>query len=91
MGERFDYVMSLPELTDDILLEYDRNYDTGKYQLTGLRKKHFARCSTKLFNELINELQNNKDCGYVTHINNVVKDGYVPKYISVRPYLRVAP
>lgn len=83
MGKKFDYIMGLPELTDDVVKLYDQNYETGKYQLTGLREKHFVRCSSGLFGGLVEEIQTNKNCSYVTHINDLIKDGYIPEYLSV--------
>lgn len=83
MGERFDYIMSLPELKDGVVEEYDQNFETGKYKLTGLRSKHFVRCSSELFGGLVSELQNNKNTSYITHVNELIKDGYIPEYLSV--------
>lgn len=44
--------------------------------------KAFYRVDSESLKSLIEELQNNPDCGYVTNANDVIKDGVVPQKLS---------
>lgn len=51
--------------------------------LKGYRSKHFARITGEIFRELFDELRKNPNCSYDTYMNDVIKSGYNPKFISV--------
>lgn len=50
--------------------------------LEGHREKEFLRLDSSLFGDLIDELQNNPNCSYVTYANKLLKEGYIPKKLS---------
>lgn len=50
--------------------------------IDGSREKGFFRYSTEIFGELIDEIRKNSECGYETYMNDIIKDGYTPKYLS---------
>lgn len=56
---------------------------TDEDYLTGSRYKFFVRCSSKLFKDLIKELRDNPNCSYETYMNDLIKSGYTPKFISM--------
>lgn len=58
-------------------------YSETSGTLAGHREKGFIRCSGELFGDLIYELRNNPNSSYVTYMNDVIRDGYNPKYLSV--------
>jgi len=62
---------------------YDDLTPSSEDSLEGARRKKFIRMSGDAFNELFNEICNNPNCSYVTYMNDVIKSGYVPKYLSV--------
>lgn len=47
----------------------------------GRRYKKFSFFDSSFFSELIDDLQNNPDCQYVSYINDLVRSGYTPKWI----------
>lgn len=64
--------------------EYDDEKPENEHGfLRGYRSKRFYRFSSRLFSDLINELQNNPNCSYGTYVNDLIKSGYIPDYLSV--------
>ena len=68
----------------------DYVYDAGdeydvhtKDSLAGHRDKRYFRVDTSLFAPFIKEFSTNPDSSYITHINDLVSTGYVPKKVSV--------
>lgn len=59
--------------------DYD---EKDSISLEGHREKEFYRIDSELFQDLVKELQSNPNCGYVTYLNKIIRDGYVPKKIS---------
>lgn len=59
------------------------NYHEQNGNINGHRfGKQFFRVDNQVFNPLIEELQENNDCSYLTYANNVIKAGFIPKKIS---------
>ena len=56
---------------------------TKEDSIDGRREKVFVRCSSQYFGDLISELQSKADCTFDTYINDLVKDGYTPTFISI--------
>lgn len=72
-------------IDDSNIEEYERfnsNY-SWKEELGGIRGKHFVRCTSDCFEGLFDELRNNPNCSYDTYMNDVIKSGYDPKFLSV--------
>ena len=68
-------------IDDDLKIKqfYDEQYGT----LEGSRgDKTFYRFKSEVLQSLIAELHTNTDCGYKTYVNNVIKEGFIPKHIS---------
>lgn len=63
--------------------EYLIENNSEEYRLMGNRKKNFVRCLSEHFYDLINELRDNPKCSYDTYMNDVIKSGYTPKYLSI--------
>jgi len=62
---------------------YAENYHEQNGYIEGHRfGKQFFRVDNHIFKPLIEELQSNKECGYLTYANNVIKSSFVPKKIS---------
>ena len=51
-------------------------------ELLGHRRKKFVRCDSDVFSHFLNEIRTNSNCSYDTYINDLVKEGYTPKYLS---------
>lgn len=69
---------------DNQIERYDSIEPTSdKDYLSGSRFKFFVRCSSKLFKDLIKEIRNNPNCSYDTYINDLIKSGYTPKFVSM--------
>lgn len=51
--------------------------------VTGSRSTQFARCSTELFTEFVEEIKNNPNCSYESYVNDLIKSGYVPEFVSI--------
>jgi len=49
----------------------------------GSRSTKFIRCSSQLFGEFIEEIRNNPNSSYESYANNLIKEGYVPDFLSV--------
>ena len=74
---------SVPIVTEENLIEYDVNKEDINNMLYGVREKHFFRADSQLFSGLIRDLQDDPNCAYVTHVNELIqRNGYVPKHIS---------
>ena len=63
--------------------DYDEILIDGENKMSGSRNKKFQMVSSDMFSDLINEIRNNPNCSYRTYINDLIKSGYTPKYISV--------
>jgi len=62
--------------------EYDDLSAVGDNKLRGQRNKRFVRFSSDVFGDLIKELAENPNCSYDTYINDLIKEGYIPNFIS---------
>ena len=78
-----DFRRYIKKVNDDQIEEYAMIEPNKEDFIYGLRKKKFVRFSSELFGELIQELRNNPNCSYDTYINEIIKEGYTPEYISV--------
>lgn len=67
----------------DQVEEYTRESFPFQDSLSGVRRKKFVRCSSDIFSDLITEIQTNPKCAYDTYINDLIKEGYVPNYLSI--------
>lgn len=56
---------------------------TEDNELYGRREKKFVRFEGSLFGELIDELKTNPQCSYSTYLNDIIREGYNPEYVSV--------
>lgn len=74
-------------LTYQEYIYYDanpENYVTDRpYYLDGQHFKNFFRMIGDCFDELRAELYNNPNCGYITHFNDVAKEGIKLEHLSV--------
>jgi len=74
----------IPVLNSENLSEFDVYIENEDNKPCGMRKKKFYRASTELFPELIDQIQNNEDCSFITTFNEIIKSNtYVPKAFSV--------
>lgn len=74
----------IPVLNGKNLSEYDEYVENEDNKPCGMRVKKFYRASVNLFPELIDSIQNDEECSYLTNFNDVImNDSYVPKYMSV--------
>ena len=55
---------------------------TSQESLSGVRYKLFIRMAAYHFKELFNELVYNPNCSYDTYINETIKSGHIPEFIS---------
>ena len=63
--------------------KYVENYDEQDLDFDGHRvDKKFVRVDSKCFEKLLKEIQNNPECSYVTYMNPVIKQGFIPKKLS---------
>lgn len=63
--------------------KHKEDYYEQDGELDGHRiDKVFYRVDSECLKPLIDELINNPNCGYITYMNNVIKEGFVPKKIS---------
>ena len=60
---------------------YD-DYDTNIDDECGTRPKLFFRVQSDFFKSLIEEKKNNPNCSYVTCVDELLNEGYVPEKIS---------
>lgn len=60
---------------------YD-DYVTDFVNFEGSRIKQFFRVDSSCFQELLDEKKNNPKCSYVTCVDGLLEDGYVPEKIS---------
>lgn len=71
-----------------VVENFERNYKLhgrmGKnfylYDVSRYNYKTFA--SNNILGELYSELHKNKNCKYITYVNQLLKENYIPKYIS---------
>lgn len=73
---------SLLELNEQTSQNYDQVIYDSNNKLNGGRTKNFIICSSRFFVDCFREIRDNRDCSYVTYLNDVVKSGYNPKYVS---------
>ena len=78
-----DFRKYIKNVSLDEIDEYSQQKSAYDNELSGQRQKRFIRLSSDVFGELIDELKNNPNCAYKTYINDLVKEGYVPKAVSV--------
>ena len=64
------------KLYDQMLIKYGEGYG-------GHTRKTYLRVDSKYFEDAFKEMRINPNCGFITNINNVVKDGVVPEKVSV--------
>ncbi len=57
--------------------DYNENID--EY---GSRRKLFFRVQSEFFKELIEEKKNNPNCSYVTNVDELLEDGFIPEKLS---------
>lgn len=77
----YNYIRSIK--SSEIINTSYNEYENTSEKIMGFREKSFVNISCEVFSDLINELRNNPKCCYETTINNWVKDGNIPLYISV--------
>ena len=77
----FDYSFADYEKLN--MVPYDKVVAPGSYGFDGRNAKMFKLCDSKNFGEMINEIQGNPDCSYITYANSVIKEGIVPEKLSV--------
>lgn len=86
MNKIFDYLRSRKNSNDNTF-QYEHYGDTNPRDLDdflgGMHSKQFVRVQSDYFSDLIEEIRDNPNCSYQTYLNDVLKDGYTPKYISV--------
>lgn len=63
--------------------KYNNNRIPNGYELEGTRRKKFVRFNSNVFSELIEEVRNNRNSSYDTYMNDVIKSGHTPEYLSV--------
>lgn len=72
-----------PTTWDRLSLEFFGEIsEVGEDQLLGHTDKHFYRANTSEMTHLIDDIQNNDKCSFVTPINGVVKEGIIPEKVS---------
>lgn len=62
---------------DHAYSDYDENTDNY-----GSRRKLFFRVQAEFFKELIEEKKNNPNCSYVTSVDGLLEDGFIPEKFS---------
>ena len=62
---------------DHAYSDYDENFDSY-----GSRRKLFFRVQSEFFKELIEEKKNNPNCSYVTSVDALLEDGFIPEKFS---------
>lgn len=75
------YVDCQPKTGEEVIKIYDE-YDTFLGKDEGGRAKQFFRIESSCFKELIEEKKNNPNCSYVTCVDELLEEGYVPEKIS---------
>ena len=78
-----DFRKHIKEISPDQVEEYALAKESVNNGICGQRKKKFVRFSSDIFSELINELKNNPSCVYATYVNDIIKEGYIPDFVSV--------
>ena len=73
----------IKKIKSEKLQDYDDVSCTEDNIVRGTRYKQFVRCSSDVFEDLINELRNNPKCSYVTYMNDLIKSGYIPQFLSI--------
>ena len=73
----------IKKIKSEKLQDYDDVSCTEDNIVRGTRYKQFVRCSSDVFEDLINELRTNPNCSYVTYMNDVIKGGYIPQFLSI--------
>lgn len=75
----------IKEISKNQVEEYSHNPQLveGDSIIGGERSKRFVRFSGDVFSELIEEIQNNPNTSFDTYLNEVIKEGYTPEYVSV--------
>ena len=64
----------------DLMDGYIEKYSEVQGVIGGSASKNFYRIKSSYLKELIMDLRGSSN--YVTHINNIVKEGYVPQHVS---------
>ena len=75
-----------PDIVDEQQLNIEQYGEvdyTKDNELIGHMKKSFVRVDSKAIKSFVKELQLNPNCGYVSYANAVIKEGFVPKKLSV--------
>ena len=78
-----DFQKYIKKVTEKEVEEYAPTEEDDYEPINGERTKRFVRFSSDLFQDLIDELKNNPDCCYCTYVNDLIRGGYTPEYISV--------
>lgn len=52
-------------------------------RLVGMHEKKFVRFSSDFFGDLIENIRDSENPCYQTYMNDIIKEGYTPKYLSV--------
>lgn len=78
-----DFEKYINKITADKLENYGDTLCSYDDEVNGTRNKKFVRVSGDVFSELFDELRNNPDCSYETYMNDIIRSGYNPQYLSV--------
>ena len=80
-----DFVKYITKVNNNQIDQYIENDPYDYEEISGCRTKKFVRFSSDIesFQYLIRELQENPNCKYETYVNELIKEGYIPDFISV--------